>query len=190
MLAPFPHHYSASLCRTLASRARIEAPPRVTLHGGPSPELDGDVDAWSPEHMLLSSLGLCMLTTFEAFAARDQIDLVAWRAKVNGTVEQTPEGPTFTSIVLELDIEIAGNVDHFESTLEDAKRYCLVQNALRVPVVIETQVRTPFDPANEAGNEASNEAANEASNEAFDRAPQLPRDRRDRREPRERRECA
>lgn len=96
--------------------------------------------------MLLSSLGLCMLTTFEAFAARDGIELLAWRARVHGTVEQTPEGPTFTSIVLELDIDIAGNVDQFEDTLEDAKRYCLVQNALRVPVVVETAVRTPCDP--------------------------------------------
>jgi organic hydroperoxide reductase OsmC/OhrA len=146
MLAPFPHRYSASLCRTFASRARIEAPPRPALHGGPSPELDGDVDAWSPEHMLLSSLGLCMLTTFEAFAARDGIELLEWCARVHGTVEQTPEGPNFTSIVLELDIAITGNVDQFEDTLEDAKRYCLVQNALRVPVVVETAVRTPCDP--------------------------------------------
>jgi organic hydroperoxide reductase OsmC/OhrA len=145
MPVPFPHRYSASLCRTFASRARIEAPPRTALHGGPSPELDGDVDSWSPEHMLLSSLGLCMLTTFEAFAARDRIELVAWRARASGTVEQTPEGPMFTSIVLELDIEIAGNVDLFEATLEDAKRYCLVQNALRVPVVVEVQLRTPYD---------------------------------------------
>jgi organic hydroperoxide reductase OsmC/OhrA len=139
MLVPFPHRYSATLSRTLASRARIEAPCLV-LPGGPTPELD----AWSPEHMLLSSLGLCMLTTFETFAARDAIDVVSWRTQVSGTVEQTPEGPMFTSIVLELDIEIAGNVDQFEATLEDAKQYCLVQNALRVPVVVEIQLRTPY----------------------------------------------
>jgi organic hydroperoxide reductase OsmC/OhrA len=96
--------------------------------------------------MLLSSLGLCLLTTFEAFAARDGIELLAWHARAHGTVEQTPDGPTFTSIVLELDIDIAGNVDQFEDTLEDAKRYCLVQNALRVPVVVETSIRTPCDP--------------------------------------------
>ena len=153
MPAPFPHRYSASLCRTFTSRARIEAPPRPAPHGGPSPQLDGGVDAWSPEHMLLSSLGLCMLTTFEAFAARDGIELLAWHAQVNGTVEQTPEGPTFTSIVLELDIEIAGNVDQFEDTLEDARRDCLVQNALRVPVVVETSVRTPCDPVRTADDD-------------------------------------
>ncbi|HEU4730700.1 MAG TPA: OsmC family protein [Kofleriaceae bacterium] len=142
MPAPFPHRYSTSLCRTLASRARIEAPPRTALHGGPTPELDGDVDAWSPEHMLLGSLGLCLLTTCEAFAARDQVPLLAWQARVSGTVEQSPEGPMFSSIVVELDIEIAGDPDQFELTLEDAKRYCLVHNALRVPVVFEAQVRS------------------------------------------------
>lgn len=121
----------------------MEAPPRPVLHGGPSPELDGDVDAWSPEHMLLSSLGLCMLTTFEAFAARDGIGVLAWDAKVGGTVEQTPEGRMFTSIVLQLDMELTGNIERVEATLEDAKQYCLVLNSLRVPVVIEAELRTP-----------------------------------------------
>jgi len=97
--------------------------------------------------MLLSSLGLSMLTTFEAFAARDGIDVLAWEAKVSGTVEQTPEGRMFTSIVLELDMHVDGDVEEIDATLEDAKQYCLVLNSLRVPVVIETEIHTPDDVA-------------------------------------------
>ncbi len=93
--------------------------------------------------MLLSSLGLSMLTTFEAFAARDGITILSWDAKASGTVERTPEGLMFTSIVLELDMELTGNVDRVNATLEDARQYCLVLNSLRVPVVIEAQIRTP-----------------------------------------------
>jgi organic hydroperoxide reductase OsmC/OhrA len=145
MPAPFPHRYSATISRTFSSRARVEAPPRPSLHGGPSHELDGDTASWSPEHLLLSSLGICMLTTFEAFAARDGIELLAWSADVNGTVERTPEGLMFTSIVMCIDMGIAGNIDKVESTLEDAKQYCMVLNSLRVPVVIETQIGTPHD---------------------------------------------
>src|SRR5262249_37442690 len=88
-------------------------------------------------------LGLCMLTTFEAFAARDGIEIHAWDARASGTVEPTPEGLSFTSIVLELDMEISGHVERVEATLEDAKQYCLVLNSLRIPVVIETELRTP-----------------------------------------------
>ena len=142
MPVSFPRRYSASLSRTSASRVRVESPPRPVLHG-PSLELDGGVEAQSPEHMLLSSLGLCLLTTFQAFATRDGIDIHAWNAKASGTVEPTPEGVAFTSIVLEIDMEITGNVDRVEDTLEDAKQYCLVLNSLRIPVVVETQLRTP-----------------------------------------------
>lgn len=83
-----------------------------------------------------------MLTTFEAFAARDGIELAQWNATVNGTVERTPEGLMFTSIVLGIDMVVAGRIDRVGQTLEDAKQYCLVLNSLRVPVVVETQIRT------------------------------------------------
>jgi hypothetical protein len=56
----------------------------------------------------------------------------------------------FTSIVLGIDMEIAGNVEHVERTLEDAKRYCLVLNSLRVPVIVEAQIETPAGAASAA----------------------------------------
>jgi len=84
-----------------------------------------------------------MLTTFETFAARDGIELVSWRTQVTGTVDRTPEGLAFTSIVLGIEMELTGNVDRVDRTLEDAKQYCLVLNSLRVPVVIEAEIRTP-----------------------------------------------
>lgn len=121
------------------------APPRPILHGGPSSEFDGDATSWSPEHLLLSSLGLCMLTTFEAFCARDGIELLDWNASIKGSVERSADGLIFSSIVLCIDMVVAGNVDRVEDTLEDAKRYCLILNSLSVPVVVETTIRTPSD---------------------------------------------
>lgn len=103
--------------------------------------MNGDATAWSPEHLLLSSLGLCILTTFEAFCARDGIELVQWNANLDGAVERSSQGLIFSSIVLSLDMEISGNVDRVEQTLEDAKRYCLIINSLSVPVVVETTIR-------------------------------------------------
>jgi hypothetical protein len=51
----------------------------------------------------------------------------------------------FTSIVMELDMQLGGNLHKFETTLEDAKQYCMVLNSLRVPVVVETQVNAEDD---------------------------------------------
>jgi len=152
MPVPFPHQYSAKVSRTFASRAKVQAPPRAALDGGPSSEFDGDAASWSPEHLLLSSLGLCMLTTFEAFAARDGIEVQDWSANLSGSVERSPEGLMFTSIILAIDMELTGNVADVENTIEDAKQYCMVLNSLRVPVVIETNIRTPeAQPERKAG---------------------------------------
>jgi len=143
---PFPQHFSTSLSQTYSPGARVEIPLRPELRGGRSLEFDGDMRSWAPEHMLLASLGLSMVTTFEMFAVRDGIEILTCDAKIGGTVEQMPEGLMFTSIVLELDLALAGNVEAVEDTLEDAKCYCVVLNSLRVPVVIETQLHTPDDP--------------------------------------------
>ncbi|MBL0215326.1 MAG: OsmC family protein [Myxococcales bacterium] len=127
MPAPFPHHFSTTVSRTFAARARVQA------QQGPA----------TPEHLLLSSLGLSLLTTFEAFAARDAIEIHDWTATLGGDVERTPDGLMFTSIILSLDMELSGNVGLVEQTLEDAKQGCLVLNSLRVPLVVETMIRRP-----------------------------------------------
>lgn len=140
MPVPFPHHYQAWLVRTLSSRARLEAPPRPQISGGPPPEFDGDATAWSAEQLLLSSIGLCVLTTFEAFAARDRVDLLAWEARVGGCVDKTEHGPRFTKFTVEVDMEVS-DVERARGTLDEAQRHCLLVDALKAPVEIVARIR-------------------------------------------------
>ena len=140
MPVPFPHHYQTWLVRTLSSRARLEAPPRPQISGGPPPEFDGDATAWSAEQLLLSSIGLCVLTTFEAFAARDRVDLFAYEARVGGTVNKSETGPQFTKFTVEIDMEVL-DVERARATLDEAQRHCLVSNALQAPVEILANIR-------------------------------------------------
>jgi len=140
MPAPFPHHHQTSLVRTFASRARLETAPRAPIVGGPAPEVDGDATSWSPEHLLLSAIGLCLLTTFEALAVRDGVDLLAWEATARATVDKSATGLALTKILLEVDMEV-GDVAQARETLELAKRHCLVANSLAVPVEIVPTIR-------------------------------------------------
>lgn len=144
MPVPFPHHYQTWLVRTLSSRARLEAPPRPVIAGGPPPELDGDASSWSPEHMLLNALGLSLLTTFEAVAARDGMDLIAWEARVGGMVHKTDAGLQFTKYHVAIDMEVS-DVQRARATLDEAKTHCLIVNALRAPVEIEAKICLPAD---------------------------------------------
>lgn len=139
MPVPFPHHYQTWLVRTLSSRARLEAPPRPLISGGPPPEFDGDATAWSAEHLLLSSIGMCVLTTFEALAARARVDLLGWEARVGGMVDRTELGLRFTKFNIEIDMDVS-DPDLARKVLEETKAHCLVSNALKAPVEIEAKI--------------------------------------------------
>jgi organic hydroperoxide reductase OsmC/OhrA len=140
MPVPFPHHYQTWLVRTLSSRARLEAPPRPSISGGPPPEFDGDATAWSAEHLLLSSIGMSVLTTFEALAARARIDLLAWEARVGGAVDRTEIGLQFTKFTVEIDMEVS-DVERARTVLDETQQHCLVSNALRVPIEVIAKIR-------------------------------------------------
>jgi organic hydroperoxide reductase OsmC/OhrA len=142
MPVPFPHHHQTWLVRTLSSRARLEAPPRPSITGGPPPEFDGDATAWSAEHLLLSSIGMSVLTTFEALAARSRVDLLAWEARVGGAVDRTETGLEFTKFTVEIDMEV-GDVERARTVLDETQQHCPVLKGLRAPVELVAKIR-PF----------------------------------------------
>jgi organic hydroperoxide reductase OsmC/OhrA len=85
-----------------------------------------------------------MLTTFEAFAARAHVDVLAWEARVGGVVdrdERDEQGRLqFTKFVVEIDMEVT-DVVLAQTTLAEAKQHCLIANALGAPVDVEAKIR-------------------------------------------------
>ena len=146
MPVPFPHHYQTWLVRTLSSRARLEAPPRPLISAGPPPEFDGDATAWSAEQLLLASIGMCVLTTFEALAARARVDLLTWEARVGGMVDRVETGLSLTRFTVDIDMEVS-DVERARAVLGETKQHCLIANALRAPVDIEAKIHAPLRKA-------------------------------------------
>jgi organic hydroperoxide reductase OsmC/OhrA len=141
MIVPFPHRYTASLARTDRSRARLEAPPRRPLDGGPPPEFGGEASTWSPEHLLLSAIELCLFTTFEALAARTTLAVENWNSAITGTVDRTATGLAFTSFTLEVRLTVAeSDLERARALLDRAHQQCLVSRALRLHVEIQATV--------------------------------------------------
>ncbi len=146
MVAPFPHHYTVSVNRTGPGRAELDAPPRPTLQGGPPPEFGGVAETWSPEHLLLSAVGLCLETTFDGLARRDGLVVERVRVAMRGDVDRTAAGLAFTSITANLEIVTdEASVERARAVVNRA-RHCLVSASLRVPVDVVATV-TAVDTA-------------------------------------------
>lgn len=141
MATPFPHHYAALVTRTAAARSRVRAALRAPIHGGPPPEFGGDELSWSPEHLLLSAIGLCVETTFEALAAREQLEVGGFEARVEGVLDKTRAGLAFTSFIVEVDLTVAAqDTARAKEILERAHHHCIISNALKTEVALIARV--------------------------------------------------
>jgi len=144
MASPFPHHYDVRLHSGSGGGAILSGGGRPDLVGGPPPEFDGRAEWWSPEHLLLPAAGLCLMTTFQAFAARAGLGVAGYESRVEGTLDKTPTGLAFTSIRIAVDLHVAeADRTRAEQLLHSAKRHCIVANALKPVVEVEAVVSAP-----------------------------------------------
>jgi organic hydroperoxide reductase OsmC/OhrA len=109
------------------------------MPGGPPPEFDGSDAWWSPEHLLLEAVNLCMMNTFCALAAKAGLKFESYRGHVDGTLEKTEQGIAFTSIKVRCEVK-AEDKAKADQLLHSAKKYCIVSNALKIPPILETNV--------------------------------------------------
>lgn len=142
MNAPFPHRYEVILTGDGDSLGTLNAGPRPALAGGPPPEFDGDDQRWSPEHLLLASASLCLMTTFASIAAKSKLEVSGYESRAEGLLDKTPEGLRFTRILLKVTIR-AVDADKASRLLDLAKKHCIVSNSLARPVEVEGSVKAP-----------------------------------------------
>ena len=135
MNAPFPHRYEVNLTSEGGPLGKLSAGQRPSLSGGPPPEFGGDDQRWSPEHLLLASANLCLMTTFAAIAAKSKLDYSAYDSRAEGILDKTPEGLRFTRITLTVTVR-SGDAERAARLLDMAKKHCIISNSLRVPVEV------------------------------------------------------
>ncbi len=141
MPAPFPHRYAAEIAWATGKRGTLSAPPRPALIGGAPPEFDGESDVWSPEHLLLSALNLCLMQTYVALAEKARLDLRDYRATAEGTVDKTEAGVAMTAITVRISVKVpAADTAKAKELVDKAKKYCIVSNSVKATVTAEASV--------------------------------------------------
>jgi organic hydroperoxide reductase OsmC/OhrA len=141
MIARFPHRYRVQLASENAERGVLSSPGRPEIVGGAPSEFGGRDDWWSPEQLLIAATSLCLMSTIQAFAAREKLSIRRLRCSAEGTVDKTPTGLAFTAIQAQVDVTVdPEDVSRATAILDRAKRSCLVSNSLKCPVTVESDV--------------------------------------------------
>ena len=147
MPKPFPHHYQTTLTFRGDGPAAITAGERAPIEGGPPPEFDGEPGWWSPEHLLLASLNLCLQATFEAYARRKGLRALSYRSRAAATLAPVPGGVGFTHVGLVVEVGAQpGQEQALREVMEKAKRNCIVAGALVMEVHVAVAITAHAEP--------------------------------------------
>jgi len=121
------------------------------LRSGGFPELEvasptdfpfGVPDTWTPEHLFVASVEICLMTTFTAIARNSKVSLVHYSSAATGKMEKTDNKYMFTEIVIRpvVKVELEKDLERAERILYKAKNMCLISNSIKTEVKIEPEI--------------------------------------------------
>ena len=108
------------------------------------PEFGGHENIWTPEDLFVSSVNICIKTTFLYYARKNNVEFLSYESEAEGTLERVEEGFMFTEIKIMPRIRITT-----DSQLEKAKeimalseKSCLISNSIKSKVEVLAEIFT------------------------------------------------
>ena len=137
------HTYTTSLGWSGARRGVSSSPGLPELDVATPPQFPGGIDGvWSPEHLFVAAVEVCIMTTFLAIAENSKLEFVSYNSSAVGTLEETGSGYEFTRIVIRPHLVVSDEtkVARGERILQKAEEHCLISRSMKTTVELETSV--------------------------------------------------
>lgn len=128
----YPHHYK------LRADARNEGPVNVggegleTIATTSPPQFGGPDGYWSPETMLVASVGNCFILTFRAIARASRFEWNSLDCSVDGVLDRVERKTRFTEyhVKATLHLPADSNESKARRILDKSISNCLITNSL------------------------------------------------------------
>ena len=107
-----------------------------------SPEFGGPEGEWSPEHLFLSSIISCFMSTYFVFVNKMKIENTGFECTATGQVEVVDGKYKFTYIHI-YPRAFVGNdadVERAKVAMAKTKKYCLISNSVNAEIVQHPEV--------------------------------------------------
>lgn len=104
------------------------------------PDFDGGVKGiWSPEHLFVSSVSSCFMTTFAAIAEYSKLSFENLNVHAVGKVDKVDGKFEVTEITLQPELVIADEkfTDKALRIMEKAEQACLITRSIKTEIIFE-----------------------------------------------------
>ncbi len=114
-----------------------------TIDVATPPEFGGEGKPWSPEHLFLSAISSCFMTTYLAFAKKMQFDISAFECNIIGQIEIVNGKYKFTRINVYPKIFVADESlkEKANIALEKTHKYCLISNSINAAIFYHSEIK-------------------------------------------------
>jgi len=123
----------------------LSAPGLDSIKIATPPEfLKGVPNIWSPEHLFVASVNICLMTTFLSIAENSKLEIEDYSCTAKGKIEKVEGKFMFSRIELypvikikfEKDVERAGRI------IQKAENICLISNSVKSEIILTPQIIT------------------------------------------------
>lgn len=107
------------------------------------PDFDGGVEGiWSPEHLFLSSVSSCFMTTFVAIAEYSKLSFEDLQVKATAELGKVDGKFEVTKIRLNPELMISDEkfADKARRIMEKAEQACLITRSIKTDIIFEPTV--------------------------------------------------
>jgi len=107
------------------------------------PDFDGGVEGiWSPEHLFLSSVSSCFMTTFVAIAEYSKLSFEDLQVKATAELGKVDGKFEVTKIRLNPELMISDEkfADKARRIMEKAEQACLITRSIKTEIIFEPTV--------------------------------------------------
>lgn len=103
----------------------------------------GMPNIWSPEHLFVSAINSCLMTTFLAIAENSKLEFQHFSCKANGKLEQVEGKYLMTEVVLEPVVTILyeGDRERAERILQKSEAACLISNSVKSTIHLKPTIQ-------------------------------------------------
>ena len=138
----FPHHYLVSANAEAEGNVALKADDMPQLVSASPAEFGGPGDQWSPEHLLVASVGDCFILTFRAIARASKLEWNTLEVNTEGVLDRVDRVTQFTGFTVRASLRVPAGTDEDKARklLEKSESACLVTASLKAPCHLEADI--------------------------------------------------
>jgi organic hydroperoxide reductase OsmC/OhrA len=141
-MEPRTYKYESALRWTEAHKGILSSEGFPDVDVACPPEWGGHEGYWTPEHLLVAAVEVCIMTTFLSIAERRQLKITSYSSKAAGDAQIVNKSFRFSGISIFPEIVLCAgeSVSQAKAALEKAHKTCMVSNSLSTPVRVHPKI--------------------------------------------------